>query len=559
MFTRSTIAFVCLLLCLAACGDSALPADDNGGAGTVAAGTLSVNGRSSIVVAPRGSAEIRVIYRTDDFDGDGEGDPVAGVAVEFALVGDAAAVSLSPARAVTDASGEALARLTAGSDSARFRVRASAQTAEPVYVDVKVEKSATRTAEISAGYDGLRNLATRTVTALPGLGCDAANDLLATGMKGELTQSYEDPEGSVLLELGPGLRYAMLAWGSDPRGGILAVGCSEIDVPVDADLALTSEGERVVVDLQDRALALAGSYEVTLELDVARSAQRAGETAIAGGQTLLGTGSAAGAEYLLAAIEAGMRGAGKDAAADAVLSARDTLGVSLHAELDAVNAGPQPWLARLGAEMQDRGARLVLQAAYGVSSIAGVPMSITLTGMQSRSADGLRSLSYPAMLPTLQIDAQYDDARAVIAVDTIQIQLPLGSYADHLLDAIDAAEPEGLLGLLASESGCAQLVTWAESQPKIADACAADCVSAACDAATGVLLSNARMKLSTLDADHPSIGVRGELLVSDTDNDSIVDELGTAAFVGSWGKAPKAAQPDLVDADFSVITNIPAL
>jgi hypothetical protein len=222
--------------------------------------------------------------------------------------------------------------------------------------------------------------------------------------------------------------------------------------------------------------------------------------------------------------------------------------------------GPTAWLAKLGAQMPDRGSRLALKAAYGVTSIAGVPMSLTLISMQSRSADGQRSLSHPAMqLPMALIDAQYDDARAVIAVDTILIQLPLGSYAGHLLDALQAAEPNGLLGLLGDASGCDELVAWAAEQPVIVAGCDETCVIAACDTAIAALLSRARMKLSTLDTEHPSIGVRGELTVSDRDRDSIVDELGTAAFEGSWGKAPKAEQADAVDADFSVISSMPAL
>ncbi len=569
MFTRSIIALATCLLCpvLAACGDSAESADTDGNYGSTQGGTLSVLSPTQLRVAPRGTAEIRIVYLADNLDGKGGPEPLAGVAIEFALVGDAKGASLSPersinagiwAQAVTDENGEAVAQLTVGSDAAEFRVRASAAGAAPAYVDVSVSKSAVREVQVTASYSGLRDLALRTVTVLPGLGCDAALAALANATKGETTDAYDNPEGSLTFELGPGLHYAIIGWGSGRRGGVLADGCTEIDVPVAPGPTI----EGVTIELRDRALTLRGSYKVTLELDVARSAQRAGETAIAGGQSVLSTANLAGADYFLDAIEAGMRRAGRRADADALVVARmgGTLDTSLQADLNGANAGPQPWLAKLGSEIQDRGSRLALQASYGVTSVAGVPMSLTLSAMQSRSADGMRSLSCPAtLLPVTSIDAQYDDARAVIAVDTIRIQLPLGTYAGHLLDAIEAAEKNGLVGLLAPQSGCDELVQWAAKQPVVANACDGNCVSAACDSAIDVLLMKATAKLTTLDVDHPSIGVRGELLVSDSDSDSIVDELGTAAFQGSWGKAPRAEQADPVDADFSVISSVPAL
>jgi len=541
-----------------ACGGDAATSDAPPSGIEVIGGQLRVVTSDSITVAPRGIAELQVAYL------DGDNEPVRRVDIEFVLEGDAPGVSLSADLEMTDDRGQATVKLTAGSDSASFRVRADADGAEPVYIDVKVLKSAVREARVEARYSGLRSVTKRVVTALPGMGCGAA---LAAGMPGDLTERYEGSEESVAFEVGPGLHYAFVGWGRDSSNALLAEGCSELDVPVDP----VTKFKTVVIDLLDRPMSLTGSYSVTIGLDVAASAKRAGDTAVAGGKRLLTGEAFEDADYFLDAIEAKVRVADA-AAADEIASARLSMGISLaerlQDELDGEKVGPNVWLSKLAGQIRTYGSALYIEASYGVTSLAGVPMSITLAAMQSRTTKGKTiTLSYdPLSLPAASIDAQYDDARAAIAVETLSVQLALGSYASLLLDAIDARADNGIKGELVADSGCDELVAWVGEgagmiapQSPIADACDEDCVRTACTAAIDALSTAARSQLSTLDVNHPSIGVRGELLVFDRDEDGLVDAIGAAALEGSWGQAPEEDKADPVDADFTVVTTLTKL
>ncbi len=523
-----------------ACGDTFVGASNRTDGDAFAGGGLVVLGSPSIVVAPRGAADIRVAYF------DEAGAPVAGTVVEFALEGDAPAVSLSSGEEQSNLDGEASVRLTAGSDSASFRLRANAAGAEPVYVDVRVLESAVRKARVVALYDGLRALATRGVTELPGLGCDAALELR---MQGEPGASYEDPSGSVSFDLGPGLHYAFVGSGRDATGALLAEGCAEIDVPADGRMSILP----VAIELRDRPLTLAGSYEVTLGLDVAASAARAAQTAMRGGLALLSGTQTQGADFFLDAIDASARQALRIAEADELLANRGALAASLEFKLEEERVGPASFLLSLGALIEYHGSALALEAAYGVTSVPGVPMSISLTAMESRTLNGGHgALAYDVRsLPPAHIAAQYDDARAVIAVETLGVQLGLGTYAGRLLDALEARDG-ALAKQLREWSGCDELVAWASDRALVRKACDAGCVRGACGTAIQMLQTQARAALAGLDVDHPSIGVRGELRVVDRDEDGIVDEIGAATFEGSWGQAPAAPSADAVDADFTV-------
>ncbi len=537
---HTVLAVIFAALASVACGDTFGNTADWADGEAFPGGGLVVLGSPSIVVAPRGAADIRVAYF------DAAGAPVADTVVEFALEGDAPAVSLSSGEERSNLDGEASVRLTAGSDSASFRLRANAAGAEPVYVDVRVLESAVRKAMVVALYDGLRALATRGVGALPGVGCEAA---LEIGMQGEPTASYEGPSGSVSLDLGPGLHYAFVGSGRDATGALLAEGCAEIDVPADGRVSILP----VAIELRDRPLTLTGSYEVMLGLDVAASAARAAETSMRGGLALLSGTQTQGADFFLEAIDASARQAMRITQADDLLATRGALAASLEVKLGEEQAGPVPFLSSLAALIDYHGSALAFDAAYGVTSVAGVPMSFALTAMESRALRvGDAALTYDVLsLPAANIAAQYDDARAVIAVETLSVQLGLGTYAGRLLDALEARDG-ALTGQLRDWSGCDELVAWASDREVVRKACDAGCVRGACGIAIQMLQTQARAALAGLDAAHPSIGVRGELLVFDRDEDGIVDEIGPATFEGSWGQAPEASKADTVDADFAV-------
>lgn len=549
MFSRPAILLFCALL-FTACGDTAGSGGALSGDGaTSPTGILSVVGPTSIVVAPRGTADIQVAYREAD------GRAVSGIAVEFVLEGEAPAVSLTvdqnPQGPFTDEDGQLSARLTVGTDAAKFSVRANAEGTEPVYVEVEVLPSAVREVSVLPRYMGMRPVTVRTVTALPDASCDLA---LSSGVTGEALEQYEVSDVSRVFELGPGLHYAFVAWGRDETGSLLSQGCAELTVPVDPELEL----EPLIVELLDRSLMLRGSYEVSVELDVSVSAARAAASAAEGGEALLSADESDEANYDLDAIEAALRSAGKNNGADNLAAARadGSLAADLAAAFEASQVGPRAFLAALGEQLIKRGSILTLNADYGVSSVAGVPMSFSLTDMQATGADDAAApLTFDAaVLPMTSIDATYDDARAAIAVESLSVQLALGDYAKRLLAAIDAADSEGLRGLLESASGCAELSAWAKDQAAIAQSCDESCLLAACGSARDELLLAARAQLALLDMDHPSIGVRGDLRVYDgEDDDGIVDALKAAAFQGSWGKAPEADGADLVGADVVII------
>jgi hypothetical protein len=505
--------------------------------------TLEILGESSVQLLPRSTLKLEVRYR------DERGRPVSGVPVELVFensvdpldeLGIAPGASLSTDQPLTDEEGIARSVLSVGSEPARFRVRANAQGAEPVYLQVEVLEVDVRTVQIEARYTGLRRVVRRTVTALAELNCAAA---LAAGVSGEVSLSYEDPKGSVGLELAPGVSYAVVAWGREAKGSKLAQGCEVIDVPEegDADLGV------VLIELSDLPMLLTGVFQdVSINADVAAPVARAAKALRDAGLDALPDTASADGDYLLDQLEAYLRDKARFADADAIAEARVAeadLASSLDAGLEAQGAGPSIWLGGVASLLSSYAQTLHATVTYAAASTPGVPMTLSIAMLSARG----QSMNALGLMPevddvTASIEALYDDARALVVVSELSIELGLGRYAGLVLTKLGAAKGARLAEQLPTQAGCDVFEAWGAARGSIHDHCDAGCRAAACALAYESLEGSLRAGLVPLDGEHPRLRLGGELDAFDRKiEDGIIDALSATELRGTWAEGDTAS------------------
>ncbi len=499
-----------------------------GNAGSEAAygGRLEFKGEPLLVLSPNATAELSVRYL------DAQQAPVPGKLVDFSLTGVASGASLTPASATTDDEGFATTRLRVGSMKAALEVRATADGVTPLYIEVSVHDGDATTLSVEVSYSGQRPLAIYTVTALNGKTCAQA---LGADLTGELVYTVPKAGGVVQFPLGSGISIAVVAWGKDETGAKLARGCT--DVPADA-----KTGRHVVVELEDTQMHLSGPLELELELNLATpmaritdAAKRAIDTAItpSGSYTMF-----AEANYYLDAIAAQLA---QQTATDslsrlATMRTGTTLSASLSPALTKAGVGPKAVGTQLGTLLATRGAGLTLRTTYSAGELAAA------SGLSAMSADSMSALSLP-LSPHASLSASFDEQRAQLMIDELELELGLGSYARALLTALGGQDAATLQSTISSASGCGDVVAswWAKSDAAgLADVSTA---VAGCEQAVQKLRTAVEAALSALDDAQGMIQLHGAAQLYDRSlDDGLVDDLGPSELMGTWGNGSVLAE-----------------
>jgi hypothetical protein len=476
---------------------------------------------SKLELLPGATVDLAVRLR------DALGQPVPGQTVDFALAGMSLGGSLTPARADTDAQGVARTKLRAGSMAGTLQVRAASEGADSTTVNVTVGAALPSEARVRVAYEGQRSLASYTITAIEGKTCDGA---LLERRSGEVVHRIEHVDESVDLDVAPGTRVAVVAWGSDETGAPLARGCEDISVPRTADQA--ARITNVSVALRDVPLELQGELNVELELSVAAPLKRLSETLDAAvDRALSPTGRYtlfSEAEYYLDAIATVLRTRGQLDALSRLEGARKdaALPASLAPALTNAGRGPSALAARVGSLLTERGSLLLVSATLRAAA-SGSVLAISANG-----DDTTASLSLAAM-PAMSVRARFDESRAVLRLDELRLALGLGEYGRTLLSTLRASESTDFTRQLSEAAGCTQVFApWVATQ--LAGMCDQACALAACDGAVQQLYGAMERALVEVDAAGSAISMVGSVPVHDRTDDGKVDDLGPVQLSGGW-------------------------
>lgn len=484
--------------------------------------TLSFeSGGSAVTLLPGATVELAVRLRSVS------GEPVSGMVVDFALAGMSLGGSLTPARITTDAMGLAKTKLRAGTMAGTLQVRAASEGALSTTLNVIVSAALPSEARVRVEYEGQRELASYTITAVKGESCDRA---LRERLSGEIVHRIEHEDEAVDLDVEPGASAAVHAWGSDETGAPLARGCVDISVPRTADQA--ARITNVSVPLRDVALLLDGELPIELAVTVTAPLKRLSDTlesavdralSPSGRYTLFSE-----AEYYLDAVAAELRARGQLESLSKLDAARKdaALPASLAPALTNSGRGPSALAARVGSLLAERGSLLLVSATLRGAE-GGSVLAISANGDETTA-----SLPLVAM-PSLMLKARFDEARAVLRLDELRLGLGLGDYARTLLASLRESEPADFASDLREAAGCsAVFAPWAATQ--LATVCDQACALAACEGAVEQLYAAMERSLVEVDAAGSAISLMGAVPVHDRTDDGGVDDLGPVQLQGGW-------------------------
>jgi hypothetical protein len=533
----SSLSFlVAVGLGLSACSSSKASSDY---APMLREGKLVYAGSDPVHVLPNSTTTLTVRHVNSQDDG------VQGTVVEFALLDPAPGSSVMPSLLVTDEQGSVSTTLRIGSEAtvdatAPFDVRASAEGLEPIFIRVIVGDVKERDVPVKVLYAGARQISTRWVTRLPSTCAEAQ----ASGVTGDPTFSFSDPNYEPTFSLAAGLHYALVGWGKDNCYAPVAWGCTELNGPWEVDGGAPPPVE---LTLEDLPMTVDGSYPLTLDLAVWPSLKHVVDALLTSASATLPDGPSTEGNFFLDAVEAELRTQGKGPAADAFHAARadGVRAAEIASALATAKQGALAYAKALGEALKTYGSRLELRTNYGVTPTKDVPMRVDVSMMRGRSKDGTLSLELSSLseyaVPQASIDAAYSDTRAMLDIATLSVQLGVGTYGKLLLSGLKA----GAMLDPRSTVGC-EIVQDKLKDDAVAASCDETCVENACNTAIATLLSQAGVDIGALDTDHPNIGLRGSVFAHDRDGDGVVNELGPAKLSGNWGQAAGADAADLV-------------
>lgn len=479
----------------------------------------SLDGTDALEMWTESTEELVVHYR------DESGGPIVGIQVDFVLMTGAPGASLWPSRAYTDAQGEARTQLRSGSTATSLRVRASALDAAPFFVDVVVRQAAVAAISAGVSYDGKRPVQDFALAALEGKRCPEAVALGAS----DVIQTVATRDAVTGFRLEAGSSAALVAWALDVTGAPVARGCVEVAVPEGDENARMS----VVVPLADLPLALSDSLALPLALDVSASVARIDEavrTAV-GAQLAASAAASASAEadYYLAALAREVATT-ESAASSALAAARASVASTITTALSKARTGPRAFAALLGELLTKRGAKLAIEASYRGAT------SVVLDELTAVSSDGTLASALSAAPVFALRSARFEEARAALELDGLELKLGLGEYGRVLVAALGKGDASDRLRAAA---GCVDALA-----PALSGTCTPQAITRACERALTDLTSAIDGALATLDASAPTIALAGSLSVHDRSDDGVADDLGAGTLQGTWGRDAVTVEVD---------------
>ena len=496
------LSLISLLAALVGCVTSDLPAEAD--AFVEHAGPqLAVDSQTAASVLPNESVALKVRYL------DATGRPAAGIPIEFALTGVAPGASLAPWRAVTDADGVAATALLVGSMPGNVEVRAATNVTSSVYMRVQVREALPTQLAVRVAYDGARDVAAYTVTALPQMHCDEA---LAAAVAGAVVHRFTDGAQVVDFALMPAVDSAIVAWARDDSGAQLARGCAEFSSPVSA--APDARHSELLIALDDTPLRLEGGLALQLHLNLLPSMKRVGalHQAVVR-QALAPYAQDAEAAFYTAALSQRL---GLPSAAF------DGRRASLAARLREQDAGPTALGRQIGELLSQRGAgaQLRLRGALGASA--------SIDSLEALATDGATTLAL-GLRPDLALSTTLDHDAARLVISQLRLELELGTYAKAMLAGIAASEPSEFAASIDRAAGCSAVMGPWTQQEGLADAATG---RAACLAAVQELQARFGVELDMLS--RQPLTLSGSLQARDRSEDGSVDDLGPGTLEGSW-------------------------
>ena len=233
----------------------------------------------------------------------------------------------------------------------------------------------------------------------------------------------------------------------------------------------------------------------------------------------------------------------RDDAEDALKRALDDAGASpmraLHDGLDRI--------AELHDDVRIEGTLVVAGSTSG--AVASFTRGDVVLGAGSCGLRvDLADWGVPARLPS---HVAWNDESDVLTINAMPIELPLGTLVIAAIDALAASD--GLRdgsAWVASRGGCAALASWVASEPVIASACGASCVTSVCEDVAGQALEWLRAAAAPIDAVRSGIALTGLVRGEDENGDLAVDALASEGLAGVWTDEDGTPAIDAVSASF---------
>ncbi|MBX3250799.1 MAG: Ig-like domain-containing protein [Myxococcales bacterium] len=516
-----------LAAAVAGCSDApALPSMDGGVEDAAPTSrSLALEGARERTLMVGESTELTVRYL------EASGQPIVGAPVRFGLEGRAHDSTLAALEARTDASGRASVTLAAGTEVATFRVRASADDADPVSFDVAVSDLGFGELEVTPRYEGQRS-GTIVAAVFADASCDDARVMDERGDRVRLRGP--DDEHVRFVGLPVGLRYAVVGRVEGTSGSVVARGCVD-GVELEAERRISVE-----VTVEDLPYATDGTFDVVVALEAPETNDRLGRDLV-GLTAAYFDEDGADATRMLDAIEARWRAAGEVAALGLLTEARatDALDARWSAALADAGVGPEVGAEALTELLGSRLGAFSLRGVWRVSregaivyratSIrAGAGDEVTDVTLSERSALEGRGTLHPG-----------DDDEAW--VEDLRIALPLDRLANQVLSAeASAAGHTRRDAYVSALAGCAAI----PPLPDL-DLCDAECRAAACHEVTRAYFAAVDLHLLAIGPARQVLAVAGLVELLEDDGDREADRI-RATLEGTWG-SELAASPEAVE------------
>ena len=526
-----------LALAMCSCGDPPKPNADGGPAvdgATEPTAQLIVESDATLALVFREPASLVFRYLESD------GTPVVGEQVYLALVGAANDASLETVARMTDRTGRVRTQVRAGTVPSAFRVRATADRATPVAIDVSVSEAGF--GNVRARYTLPPNRQTDRIEAL--LYTDAFCDDEELGERTAARVRSLDPSENetTFATLPADVGYAVVGRSLGPTvsgtpGATLGWGCTD-SVTLQADVATF-----VPVTIEPLPLDADGDFDVGLVLG--------GEVLSSSVKDLLeSTRQSTGqGTLLLDAVDAVLRRQGDTAAAAALAAARsnENLDDDLDTDLNAAGAGPSVVLGSLETSITER----VESMNVDLRLTIGTPSGVVRTGAGVTAADGVTGRL------DLNVGANATGQALLLAKDTDALQveslsfpMPLGALGLATLEALAGdAGAASFAEMVRSELGCEVLGAVISSLPAVATACGSACVAEACDDAASSFEQTVSSTVRALDLQRNELRLQGSAVLVDSDGDRRVSRLDDGEIGGEW-LAPDESDSDLMVGTF---------
>ena len=432
--------------------------------------------------------------------------PIPGAPVDFALVGRANDSSLAEPTVVTDDVGVVDAVLQAGMTASVFKLRARAEGAEPVFIEVSISDSGFGELSVTPSYEGSRVLDQFSASLFVDSRCSDDPEMMEAGDRTAM-RSAADTEPLHFAALAAGVPYSIVVRGHGPQGTVLVWGC------VDAVQFNADEQREIEVLIQDLALESKGSYTGTLKV------------AIPAAGTLL---------------ENRVSQTFNTTATDEVLfnAILESRGFSAQ----VADLGEWDGFSAMRTELIRRVAALDHLSVNAAIHVDEQQADFQLLELWAGAEDQLVQVTRLDDRMRTRLVAEVARDGGTLVVESLTLGLPVSIVASTM---IDRGRDEGAnLNVWAEFAKCQEL-----SLQVSVPGCDSECVRNACRQQVEADLLLLQEKLSSLDRVRNELTLSGSVSLRDKDSDLQVDTVTGTLLRGTW-TGPESTLDDAVIGEF---------